>query len=102
MRQALGRTQAALAEDPQAAAVRECTLSLDVPQTPEGAEPFPALHRMATQLAEDLDASTVDDLGEPITLHAFQVIGEELERLYRGLEALDLAAGTPAARRLFA
>lgn len=93
--------QAALADDPQAAAVRECTLSLDVPQTPESAEPFPTLHRMATQLAEDLDASAVDDLGEPITLHAFQVIGQELERLYRGLEALDLAAGTPAARRLF-
>lgn len=93
--------QAALADDPQAAAVRECTLSLDVPQTPESAEPFPLLHRMATQLAEDLDASTVDDLGEPITLHAFQLIGQELERLYRGLEALDLAAGTPAARRLF-
>ena len=93
--------QAALADDPQQAAVRECTLSLDVPQTPESAEPFPALHRMATQLADDLDATAVDDLGEPITLHAFQAIGEELERLYRGLEALDLAAGTPAARRLF-
>ncbi|MFO1285924.1 MAG: cell division protein FtsZ [Rubrivivax sp.] len=66
--------------------------------TPESAEPFPALHRMATQLADDLDATAVDDLGEPITLHAFQAIGEELERLYRGLEALDLAAGTPAAR----
>lgn len=93
--------QAALAEDPQAAVVRECTLLLDVPQTPESAEPFPTLHRMATKLSEDLDATAVDDLGEPITLHAFQAIGEELQRLYRGLEALDLAAGTPAARRLF-
>ena len=93
--------QAALAEDPQAAAVRECTLTLDVPQTPESAEPFPALHRMATQLAEELDATAVDDLGEPITLHAFQAIGQELQRLYRGLGALDLAAGSPAARRLF-
>lgn len=93
--------QAALAEDPQQAAVRECTLSLDVPQTPQSAEPYPALHRMAAQLAEDLDASAIDDLGEPITPHAFQAIAQELERLYRGLEALDLAAGTPAARRLF-
>ena len=92
---------AALAEDPQAAAVRECTLTLDVPHAPESAEPYPALHRMATQLAEDLDATAVDDLGEPITLHAFQVIGEELQRLYDGLKALDLAAGSPAARRLF-
>lgn len=93
--------QAALADDPQQAAVRECTLSLDVPQTPESAEPFAALHRMAKQLADDLDATAIDDLGEPITLHAFQTIGQELQRLYRGLEALDLAAGTPAARRLF-
>jgi hypothetical protein len=93
--------QAALAEEPQAAAVREFTLSLDVPQTPESAEPFPALHRMATLLAEDLDATAVDDQGEPITQQAFETIGQELERLYRGLEALDLAAGTPAARRLF-
>jgi hypothetical protein len=93
--------QAALAEDPQAAAVRECVLSLDVPHTPESAEPYPALHRMTMQLADDLDATPIDDHGEPITLHAFQAIGEELQRLYRGLEALDLAAGTPAARRLF-
>ncbi len=93
--------QAALADDPQVAAVRECSLSLDVPQTPESAEPFPALQRMTRQLSEDLDATAVDDHGEPLTLHAFQAIGEELQRLYRGLEALDLAAGTPAARRLF-
>jgi hypothetical protein len=93
--------QAALAEDPQAAAVRECTLSLDVPQTPQIAEPFPLLHRVATQLAEDLDATAVDDRGQAITLGAFDSIGQELLRMYRGLEALDLAAGTPAARRLF-
>ena len=93
--------QAALAEDPQAAAVRECMLSLDVPQTPENVSPFSMLHRMSNQLCEDLDAVAIDDLGEPITPQAFEAIGQELERLYRGLEALDLAAGTPAARRLF-
>jgi len=93
--------QAALADDPQAAAVRECTLVMDVPQTPEAAAPFPALHRMITRLAEELDATAIDDLGEPISLPAFQAIGEELVKLYQGLEALDLAAGTPAARRLF-
>ena len=32
--------QAALEEDPQRAAVRECQLSLDVPQTAAAAEPF--------------------------------------------------------------
>ncbi|MBK9134478.1 MAG: cell division protein FtsZ [Betaproteobacteria bacterium] len=96
--------QAALAEDPQAAAVRECMLSLDVPQTPRslpGGEPFAALHRMTAQLCDDLDAVAVDDHGEPITPEAFEAIGAELARLYEALEALDLAAGTPAARRLF-
>ncbi len=92
---------AALGEDPQASAVRSCTLTLDVPQSPAGAEAFPAWHRSATQLAKDLDATAVDDHGQPITLHAYASIGEELQRLYARLDALDLAAGSPAARRLF-
>jgi len=94
-------SQAALAESPQDSAVRECLLALDVPQSPESAEPFPAWHRAATALAEDLDATAIDDQGQPITLQAYAGIGQELGQLYRRLEALDLAAGTPAARRLF-
>ena len=93
--------QAALADTPQSSAVRECTLSLDVPQSPESAEPFPAWHRSATALAADLDASAIDDQGQPVTLHAFAAIGQEVAQLYRRLEALDVAAGTAAARRLF-
>lgn len=93
--------QAALADDAQGSAVRECTLTLDVPQTAESAEPFPAWHRAATRLADELDAVAVDDEGLPITLHDFAAIGQELTALYRQLEALDLAAGSPAARRLF-
>ncbi len=93
--------QAALAEDPQAAVVRECTLTLDVPQTPASQEPFPAWHLTGKQLADDLDATAVDDQGQVITLHAYDAIGKELDDLYQRLEQLDLAAGTPAARRLF-
>lgn len=93
--------QAALAEMPQGAAVRECVLALDVPQTPAVAEPFPAWHLLGRQLADELDASIVDNHGQPITLHAFAGIGKELDELYAKLEALDLAAGSPAARRLF-
>jgi hypothetical protein len=93
--------QAALDDDPARSALRECLLSLDVPQTPEAAEPFPAWHRAATALADELGAVIVDDHGAPITLHAFAAIGKELEQLYRQLEARDLAAGTAAARRLF-
>ena len=93
--------QAALADEPLANAVDECALSLDVAQTPAAAEPYPAWHRAATQLADDLDATLVDDGGRPVTLHAWATIGAELDTLYRRLEALDLAAGSAAARRLF-
>ena len=93
--------QAALAEDPHQAAVRECSLTLDVPQIEERLEPFPAWHHAAGSLADDMDAALVDDQGQVISLHAFAAIGDDLKTLYRRLEALDLAAGSAAARRLF-
>lgn len=93
--------QAALSDDPAQAAVRELALGLDVAQTEESAEPFAAWHGAAGALARDLDATVVDDQGQPITLHAFQSIHEELSRLYAALASRDLAAGTPGARRLF-
>lgn len=94
-------SQAALAEEGQSAPVRDCTLSLDVPQSEEKAEPFPAWHNAARTLADDMDATLVDDQGQPVTLHAFSAIGRELEGIYRALASRDLAAGTAAARRLF-
>ena len=93
--------QAALADDPGHAAVRELTLGLDVAQTEELAEPFAAWHGAARKLADDLDAAIVDDQGQTITLHAFSAIHAELTRLYEALMAHDLAAGSPGARRLF-
>ena len=93
--------QAALAEQPQEAVVRTCTLALDVPQTPAEAEPFPAWHLVGKKLCDDLDATIVDDQGQPVALHAFDAIGRELDELYRKLDALDLSAGSAAARRLF-
>ena len=48
-----------------------------------------------------MDATLVDDQGEPITLHAFSAIGQELAQMYRALEARDLSAGSPTTRRLF-
>ena len=93
--------QAALADDPNISTVREVTLSLDVPQSPESAEPFPAWHNAARVLAADMDASLVDDQGRVITLHAFADIGSVLADHYRALEMRDLAAGSAAARRLF-
>ena len=93
--------QAALADDPGQAAVRELSLGLDVAQTEELAEPFAAWHGFARKLADDLDAAIVDDQGQAITLHAFSAIHAELTRLYEALSAHDLAAGSTGARRLF-
>ena len=93
--------QAALSDDPEQSALRHCTLTLDVPQTPAAAEPFPAWHRAITGLTADLDALAVDDHGAQVTLHAFDAIGKELQQLYRQLESRDLAAGASVTRRLF-
>ncbi len=92
---------AATAEDPQASAVRECVLTLDVPHIDEVIEPFPMFYRVVNELASGLDATAVDNEGVPLSLQAFATIGRELEDLYKQLRALDLAAGSPAARRLF-
>ena len=93
--------QAALADDPQAAALREVVLSLDVPQTARASEPYPLWYRVVTELASELEALPVDDAGRPVTLGDFDAIGRQLEQLYRALESRDLAAGSAAARRLF-
>ncbi len=93
--------QAALAEDPSISALRELTLSLDVPQTPASAEPFAAWQQAARALATDMGAALIDDQGRQITLHAFAGIGADLEQLYRALDERELAAGSAAARRLF-
>ncbi len=93
--------QAALADNPGARSVREAQLSLDVPQTAEAAEPFPAWHEAARLLAAEMDALMIDGAGRPITLHAFATIGTDLAQLYSALAQRDLAAGSAAARRLF-
>ncbi|WP_422014673.1 cell division protein ZipA C-terminal FtsZ-binding domain-containing protein [Roseateles sp.] len=93
--------QAALAEDPEALSLRELTLALDVPQTPADAEPFAAWQEAARALARDLEAEVCDDRGQVLGLHAFAAIDVELKKLYQALAERDLAAGSPAARRLF-
>ena len=93
--------QAALSEEPQLAAVRQISLSLDVAQTPESAEPFAAWQQAIRALCDDMDATAMDDDGRPITLQHYATIDGELQKLYRALEARDMAAGSAVARRLF-
>lgn len=94
-------SQAAFAEDPNLAAVRDVTLSFDVPQTARGEEPFQAWQASAQALALGMDAVVVDDNGQLLTSPAFESIGQALEQLYRTLDERGLAAGSAAARRLF-
>jgi len=94
-------SQAALADEPDSAAVRDVTLAFDVPQTDPVAEPFKAWQAAAQALAVGMDAAIVDDDERPLSSDGFAAIGAELGKLYETLEARDLAAGSPAARRLF-
>jgi hypothetical protein len=93
--------QAALAEDPEALSLRQLTLALDVPQTPQDAEPFALWQESARALSRDLEAEVCDDRGQVLGLHAFAAIDVELKKLYEALAERDLAAGSAAARRLF-
>ena len=93
--------QAALADDPNQAAVRDVTLSFDVPQTDAKAEPFIAWQASAQALSLGMDAAIVDDNGQPLSPQGFGAIGAELGKLYEALEARDIAAGSMVARRLF-
>jgi hypothetical protein len=93
--------QAALSEDPQQAAVRRLTLSLDVAQTHEAADPFGTWQAVIRALAEEMDATPIDDDNRPITLQHYTTIANELKTLYGALEGRDMAAGSAVARRLF-
>lgn len=93
--------QAALAEDPNQAAVRDVTLSFDVPQTEARADPFVAWQASAQALSLGMDAAIVDDNGQPLSPQGFAAIGAELGKLYEALESRDIAAGSMVARRLF-
>jgi hypothetical protein len=94
-------TEAALADDPAQSAIRELNLSLDVPQVPRGEQPFVRMREAADALAASMDGLITDDDGRPIAPEALDAIGADLERLYDTLEARDLSAGSPQARRLF-
>jgi hypothetical protein len=94
-------TQAALADDPAQSAIRELSLSLDVPQVDRGEEPFRRMREAAATLAREMDGVVTDSDGQLLRDETMDVIGNDLEQLYDTLDARDLAAGSPLARRLF-
>ncbi|MES2484228.1 MAG: cell division protein ZipA C-terminal FtsZ-binding domain-containing protein [Pseudomonadota bacterium] len=94
-------TQAAMAEDPAQSAIRDVTLSLDVPQVHRSEQPFVRMRDAAIALAAAMDGIITDDNGQVLRPDAMDLIGSELEQLYDTLDARDLSAGSGLARRLF-
>ena len=94
-------TQAALADDPAQSAIRELTLSLDVPQVDRGERPFTRMREAAATLAREMDGVVTDSDGQLLREETMDAIGADLEQLYDTLDSRDLAAGSHLARRLF-
>ena len=93
--------QAAMSEVPEDTALRDITLSLDVPQVPQSEWAFARLCESAIALAKAMGGVIIDDNGTPIRPEAMDAINTDLETLYTTLETRDLAAGSVLARRLF-
>ena len=94
-------TQAAMAEDPEQTALRELTLSLDVPQVLRSEQPFARMCEAAIALATSMDGVIIDDNGNPIRPEAMEVIHADLEQLYDTLDKRELSAGSVLGRRVF-
>jgi hypothetical protein len=94
-------TQAALADDPAQSAIRELTLSLDVPQVDRGERPFARMRETAATLAREMDGVVTDSDGQLLREETMDAIGADLEQLYDTLDSRELSAGSPLARRLF-
>ena len=94
-------TQAALADDPAQSAIRQITLSLDVPQVDRAEQPFRRMREAGAALAKEMDGVVTDSDGQPLREDTMDAIGADLEQLYDTLDSRDLAAGSALARRLF-
>lgn len=93
--------QAALAEDPAQSALREISLTLDIPQVERSEQAFARLREISGALAQTMDGIVTDDHGRVLADVALDAIAGDLEHLYQALEARDFAAGSALARRLF-
>lgn len=94
-------THAAMAEDPELSAIRSFALSLDVPQTARQEQPYVRLREAAVALAGQMDGVVTDGEGQVLGEATLDQIGLDLQQLYDALDARELSAGSPQARRLF-
>lgn len=94
-------TQAAMADDPALSAIREFSLSLDVPQIAREDQPFDRLREVARSLTERMDGVVTDGNGQILSNDVLDQIAIDLNQLYNALDARELSAGSQQARRLF-
>lgn len=94
-------SQAAMSDDPTQSAIYELNLTLDVPQVDRKEEPFARMIQTAYELARVMDGAISDDNGQALSEAAIGAIARDLMALYDTLDARDLSAGSPQARRLF-
>ena len=94
-------TQAALADDPALSAVREFSLSLDLPQIAREDQAFGRLCEAASRLAKEMDGVVTDGTGQILGDEVFDQIANDLNQLYDALDLRELSAGSQQARRLF-
>ena len=95
-------SQAALADDPDRAAVRDVDADASTCRRPtrRPSRSRPGRPR-AQALAVGMDAAIVDDHGRPLSAAGLRRDRRGARPAVRALEARDLAAGSAAARRLF-
>ena len=94
-------TQAALADDPALSAIREFSLSLDVPQIAREDQAYERLREAASLLAKDMDGVVTDGAGNVLGDEVLDQIAKDLQHLYDALDQRELSAGSAQARRLF-
>jgi len=94
-------TQAAMADDPALSAIREFTMSLDVPQISRTDGPFRLLRDASNMLSQAMDGVVTDGGGRILNDAQLDSIAQDLEQLYDAFDSRELSAGSPQARRLF-
>jgi hypothetical protein len=94
-------TQAALADDPALSAIREFSLSLDLPQIAREDQSFGRLREAASRLAKEMDGLVTDGTGQILGDDVLDQIAIDLNQLYDALDQRELSAGSQQARRLF-
>ncbi|RMX08594.1 cell division protein FtsZ [Corticibacter populi] len=93
--------QAALADDLDHAPIHEIVLTLDVPNVDRSENAFARLRAALEGLAATMEGSLADPQGRSLPAMVMEPIAGDIDRLYDSLEARGIAAGSPAALKLF-